>query len=142
MGYYTMHRVETGDILVLSAEPIDDPNDPTVRIKYHQGALPPLAKYRWNKEWLGFELIEQPAISRLAFRNRFTHDEKRALYTAAETNIDIRIWLDDLATTSVVVLDNPQTVVAVNMLETFGLIAPGRAAEILTTPISETEIPG
>jgi hypothetical protein len=68
----------------------------------------------------------------LDFRNLFTLDEKRAIYTAAAQYVDIQIWLDDLAVVSTQVdTEDPRCVAGVQGLETIGLIAPGRAAEIL-----------
>jgi len=70
-------------------------------------------------------------ITRLAFRNRFTMAEKQGIYTAAETSVDIRIFLDDIAVASDIDLADSQTVSGVESLETAGLISAGRAAEIL-----------
>jgi len=71
-------------------------------------------------------------LTRLAFRNRLTGPEKEAIYTAAETSVAIRIWLDDLAAAEYIDLTNPHTIVAVNNLEALMFIGVGRAAEILT----------
>jgi hypothetical protein len=78
------------------------------------------------------------------FRDRFTQDEKRAIYAAAAAVQDVRIWLDDLAAVTVVLdpadqsrvlsgvdLTDPRTVAGVQGLEAAGLIGAGRAAEIL-----------
>lgn len=73
-------------------------------------------------------------FSILEFRTRFTQEEKRAIYTAAVDNIDIRIWLDDLmAITEAEGVDttDERTVAGVQGLEALGLIAKGRALEIL-----------
>lgn len=70
-------------------------------------------------------------ISRFAFRSRFTTEEKQAIYTVSESNITIKIWLDDLASAENVDLDLPETVSNVTALESAGLIAEGRAAAIL-----------
>lgn len=75
-------------------------------------------------------------LSVLEFRGRFTQDEKRALYAAAESVIDIRIWLDDLmAVTEADGVDtaDERTVAGVQGLEAAGLIGEGRALEILGT---------
>ncbi len=84
------------------------------------------------------------------FRNRFTEAEKQAIYAAAASSIAIRVWLDDLAAVTVVLdpadptivlagvqLDNPRTIAGVQGLEAAGLIAAGRAAEILELPAAE-----
>lgn len=70
-------------------------------------------------------------LSVLAFRSRFTDAEKIAIYTAAKTNVQVQIWLDDLMAASDVNLDDSRTIAGVQALEAAGLIGAGRAAEIL-----------
>lgn len=81
-------------------------------------------------------------ITRLAFRNRFTTAEKVALELAALDNPSatmaqrqqsaaLRAHLKDLDAASWVDLTRPETVAALQMLETGGLIDEGRAAAIL-----------
>tara|TARA_R110000744_G_C19182065_1_gene542834 strand:- start:136 stop:546 length:411 start_codon:yes stop_codon:yes gene_type:complete len=77
------------------------------------------------------EPVPSPIISRLAFRNRFTFAEKQGIYTAAETSVDIRIFLDDIASAADIDLTDPQTIAGVQSLEASGLITSGRGAEIL-----------
>lgn len=67
----------------------------------------------------------------LAFRSRFTETEKRAIYSARANSIDIQIWLDDLAAAQDVRSDDPRMIAGVQGLEAAGLLAPGRAAEIM-----------
>lgn len=84
------------------------------------------------------------------FRDRFTLAEKRAIYAAAASVPDVRIWLDDLAAVTVVLdpadpsrvlsgvdLEDARTVAGVQGLEAAGLIAAGRAAEILELPADQ-----
>lgn len=71
--------------------------------------------------------------STLEFRNLFTHAEKQAIYGAMSQSIDIRIWLDDLAAAVAVDTAMQQTIATVQSLEAAGLIAAGRAAQILST---------
>ena len=86
-----------------------------------------------GRRWVDPDAV--PAVSRritkLSFRNRFTDAEKLALYTAAESSIQLRIYLDDLAAAEFVDLDYPATVAGVQALEVAGIIGAGRAAEIL-----------
>lgn len=67
----------------------------------------------------------------LAFRSRFTEAEKRAIYSARANSIDIQIWLDDLAAAEDVRSDDPRMIAGVQGLEAAGLLAAGRAAEIM-----------
>lgn len=78
-------------------------------------------------------------LTRLAFRNRFTPAEKVALYTAAESSVQIKIYLDDLAAATFVDPERPDTIAGVQALETAGVIGAGRAAEILGAPITDDE---
>ena len=70
-------------------------------------------------------------LSVLDFRNRFTHAEKVAIYTAAQSSVEMQVWLADLAAASEVNLSHDLTISGVNRLETAGLIGVGRAAQIL-----------
>jgi hypothetical protein len=80
------------------------------------------------------QLPQDPVFTqrtRLQFRNLFTNDEKLAIYTAAKSNLQIQIWLDDLAVSDVIDLADPVTIYGVQTMEAVGLIGSGRAAEIL-----------
>jgi len=70
-------------------------------------------------------------LTKREFRNQFTFAEKQAIYTAAETSVDIRIFLDDLMAAKYIDCDNSDTVASVSALETATLIGTGRADEIL-----------
>lgn len=80
-------------------------------------------------------VVEAPApntiLSRFAFRNLFTLAEKQTIYAEADTNIIVKIFLDEITVAENVDLANEATIVGVNYLESQGLIAAGRAAEIL-----------
>lgn len=74
-------------------------------------------------------------LSVLDFRNRFSIEEKRAIYSAANQFIDIQIWLDDLSSIQGDVdTEDPRTIAGVQGLEAFGLIGVNRASEILGIP--------
>ena len=70
-------------------------------------------------------------LTRLAFRNLMTLAEKTAIYEAAAGSAMVRVWLDDLAVAEEINLDDPSTVEGLKALEAAGLLAEGRAAEIL-----------
>jgi hypothetical protein len=82
-----------------------------------------------------FISVEKPPIriyTVLQFRSKFTTEEKVAIYTAANSNVLVKIWLDDLASADFVDLDDPATIAAVNSLATAGLISSTRATEVLS----------
>ena len=92
------------------------------------------------------------AITRLAFRNRFTQAEKVALEFASMDNpaatmeqrqqsAAIRVYLADVAASTFIDLQRADTRAGVQLLESVGLIGTGRALEILDTPIAPEERP-
>lgn len=94
-----------------------------------------------------------PAVRRitiLAMRNRFTKAEKVRIDLAAidnpaaamevrEQSAALRVALADLNAASYVDLDRPDTQADIQMIEAAGLIAEGRADEIIHAEIQETE---
>ena len=97
------------------------------------------------------EVVETPKrrLTKLQFRNRFTAAEKRAIEFASLDNpsasqedrlkaADLRVFLADVEAATPepdgtsIDLDDPRTFAGVNALESYGLIATGRAAEILS----------
>jgi len=81
-------------------------------------------------------------LTKYQFRQLFTYPERIAIdafnlsfesnaQLTAEQKAAIRTNLADFAASSAVHLSNPQTMAGVQMYEALGLIAPGRAAEII-----------
>jgi len=91
-------------------------------------------------------------VTRLAFRNRFTQPEKAALEMAALDNpqadmsvrsqaAGLRAYMKDVDSATFIDLDRADTRAGVQMLEAGGLLAAGRAAEILDAPVQPEEAP-
>lgn len=89
-------------------------------------------------------------ITKLAFRNRFTSQEKVAIEMASlddptaslqqrQTSATLRYYLKDVDAATYIDLDRADTQAGVQNLEAAGLIAAGRANEILTSPILPAE---
>lgn len=89
-------------------------------------------------------------ITKLAFRNRFTTVEKVAIDLAGIDNPSesmnirqqsamIRVAQADMAAASYIDLDRPDTRQGVIILESAGILSPGRALEILDTEVLEIE---
>lgn len=75
-------------------------------------------------------------ISGVSYLRRFTQAERIAIRSAASGSAVLDDYLKLLDITiaqgGVVNLDDPDTIAAVAMLESVGLLAPGRAAEVLS----------
>ena len=84
------------------------------------------------------EEVKSVGLTKLEFMQRFTDVELATLYTVAKTNVAVEIWLAMFNATTPdaqgysVYLNDPRTIESVQMLEAAGLLAAGRAAEILS----------
>lgn len=76
--------------------------------------------------------VAESGITKLAFMERFTESELVAIYSAAKQSVAVEVWLEKLKmTTGNIVLTDFRTISGVRGLEAAGLIASGRAMEIL-----------
>jgi len=91
------------------------------------------------------ELINRTIITRLAFLNRFTTEEAIALdlksIGATVDAASLRLYRSKVDAASFIDLSREDTRQGVQYLETLGVLAEGRAAEILDTPAADGEIP-
>jgi hypothetical protein len=70
-------------------------------------------------------------LTKLQYMSRFTDAELAAIYTAAKASVQVEVWLDKFKLAQEIDLTDPQTIAGVQALEAAGLLAAGRAAEIL-----------
>lgn len=70
-------------------------------------------------------------VTKLEYLRLFTQEERVAIRTAAKANAVLEDYMELLALAEIVDLSDADTVAGVNALEMAGLIAPGRAQEIL-----------
>jgi hypothetical protein len=86
----------------------------------------------------------------LSLRNRFTQTEKITIDMASIDNptatmqsrqlaAALRVMMSDLNVATFVDLSLPNTIQGIQDLETYGIIGPGRASEILTAPVQDFE---
>ena len=87
-------------------------------------------------------------ITKLAFRNRFTTKEKVMIELAGSYNpadpiqkqqlaATVRVSNADIASSTYIDLDRSDTRAGVKSMEDFGLLAVGRADEILDSPVQD-----
>ena len=91
-------------------------------------------------------------ITVLALRNRFTQTEKITIEMASLDNpaasapqrqlaASLRVMLTDLSVATFVDLTREDTIVGIHALETYGIIGVGRADQILSLDIQDSEVP-
>jgi len=136
MTYHVAYNPSFGNALVaLSDQPIDHVDG--LVVKNYPGELPDLSRFVWNPATLSFYEKPRRRITRLEFMNRMTDVELAGVYTAAKASVAVEVWLAKFHSTTPeadgtsVDLDDPRTVAGVQALEAAGLLAAGRATEIL-----------
>ena len=83
----------------------------------------------------------ETAITRAAFRNRFTFMERVAIKTAESSTPMLQVLADDQAQATYVDLSDLNAAAGLDLLVAFGLLTPERKNEILTAPITDLERP-
>lgn len=69
-------------------------------------------------------------LTKLEYMDRFTDTELAGIYTAAKAVVQVEIWLEKFKLAAEVNLDDPRTLSGLQAMESAGLLAAGRAAEI------------
>lgn len=128
---YVACNVQTGDLLQVSAEAISVSGHPLM-VKTFDMPMPDMTKWEWDRGGLSFKPKSQERhLTKLQYLRRFTSMERVTIRQAAKAEPALEDYLAMLELAEDISLDDADTVAAVNMLELAGLIAPGRAAEIL-----------
>lgn len=76
-------------------------------------------------------LLRLSTLSKYQFLCRFTTAEKETIYGLENTNIGIHVWLETFRVCDEINLMEQNTIDGINSLEVSGVLAVGRAAEIL-----------
>ena len=88
----------------------------------------------WNSQTLRFDgenKTNSAILSKLEYLRRFTSEERVTIRQAAKVTPVLEDYLAMLELADEINTGDADTIAAVNMLEQAGLIAPGRAAEVL-----------
>lgn len=81
------------------------------------------------------------AVTRLAFRNRLTFSERVAIETAAETDVAVRVLMQDIDSAAFVTLTDPAVIDGLGLLVSKQLLTQARADEVQSLPITDNERP-
>jgi hypothetical protein len=81
-----------------------------------------------------------PHITLLALNLRFTREERDAIRAAELTDADVSDVMYLMRNSRYIDLERTETINSLYMLETKGLLGPGRAYQILSAPVQAGEI--
>ena len=127
---YILCNVETGELLGISEEAISASGAP-LQVRTIDRDMPDMTKVTWSRNLLDF--VDKPvrALTKLEYLRRFTAEERINVRTVAKTNAALEDFMVLMDLASEINLDDPDTIAGVHMLEAAGLLAQGRASEIL-----------
>jgi hypothetical protein len=131
VGYYIIYNPALNNALVGLTETAPDHIPEGMQVKGRPGDFPDLARKSYNPAILDFYDKPNLAITKLKFIKKFTAAEYAAIKSAATANATLDYYWQMLMLAEEVRLDDPDTISGVQMLEQVGLLATGRAAEIL-----------
>lgn len=100
------------------------------QVAYHRD-MPDLTVEEWNPAILNFFTKPNTSITKLRFMKRFTAAEYAAIKAAAVANGEVDFFWQKFLMAQDIVIGDAELVAGLNALEQFGILAPGRAAEIL-----------
>lgn len=123
---YCIYNPETNELLGVTQEMPEGKSFATLGRE-----MPDFAKEAWNPATLSFFTKPDVGLSKLEYLRRFTPEERVKIRGAAANDPVLADYLALLELAQDIRLTDPGTVSAVSRLEQSGLIAAGRAAEIL-----------
>jgi len=131
MTYYILANQFDGQLIQASTDFLEQ--GPGQLIIVREGQIPDLEKFEWHNGSLAFiEKNQSRWMSQVRFLNRIKHDELVGIYTLAETDTNVKIWLDKFKMAKEIFLDDPEIQANLPLFELAGILKPGRAAEILS----------
>lgn len=123
---YVLYELSTGQAYSQSSEPIENPDSEFYGIKQTDNTG------IWNPSTLDFDPI--PADKRmttLAFMELFTDAELVGILNAAKVDAQVELFVLKMKQAEFIDLNYQPTIDGVNSLEAAGLLAVGRATEVL-----------
>lgn len=128
--YYVLADHVTGELIQVSPDFIVQGEGQIVKCR--QGDIPDLALFEWHNGSLAFLPKNMSrTLTKLAFMRRFQQQELATVYTLVNTELQVQIWMDMFRLAEEINLDDPLISEGIHSFEAMGVLAAGRAAEIL-----------
>lgn len=127
---YTLHiqaGTVTRDIDGILVAPAQDPNAPEY-----------LEYVAWVNQGNSPSILDEPIaevgprlLTKLEYMERFTDEELGTIFTVAKQSVAVEVWLEKFKLASEINLDDPRILGGLQALESAGILATGRAMEII-----------
>jgi len=130
MTYYILANQFDGQLIQVSTDFLEP--GPGQLILAREGQIPDLEKFEWHNGSLAFiEKNQSRWMSQVSFLGRIKQEELAGIYTLAKSDINVEIWLDKFKMAQEIFLDDPEMQANLPLFELAGVLAAGRAMEIL-----------
>lgn len=130
MAYFSYHAV-TGELLSISDFPIPSLDDTSVsEVAITKSELE--SQYEWVQDAREFKVKTYRVLTKKEFLKKITASEYATIKAATVSNGTLDYYWQLFMVAENITLDDIDTIQGINALEQFGLIAPGRAQEILS----------
>jgi hypothetical protein len=124
-----LYSAGTNALIGLGVDAIDP--QPGQAVIWRDRAMPDFSLEAWNPAVLDFFMLPTVPMTKLAFLRRFTDTEYAAIKAATATNPAIDFFWQKFLMAQDIKIGDAELVAGIRALESAGLIAAGRAAEIL-----------
>lgn len=131
MGYYIVYNPTLGNAIVGLTETAPEIVPEGMLVKGRSGDFPDLTRKAYNPAVLDFYDKPDASLTKREFIKKFTAAEYAGIKAAAAVNATLDYYWQMFMLAEDVTLSDPDTISGVQMLEQVGLLAAGRAAEIL-----------
>jgi len=131
MTYYILANHFDGELIQASSEFLEQA--PGQLLIVREGQIPDLDRYAWHPGSLAFiekDLSRFP--TKLQFISKLKQEELVAIYQLSKTDTNVEVWLDKFRLAEDMWLDSPDLQATLPLFELIGVLAPGRATEILS----------
>lgn len=132
MTYWVSYDQTTNALLGVSDTALHDA--PGAVVTQFEGDMPDMSRLAWNSATLSWYEKHRNVLTKREFLKKFTPAEYGNIKAAcaADSNVDYYWQMFIFAQKDEIFMDEPDTIVGINLLEQAGLIGVGRAAEILS----------
>lgn len=130
MAYTVAYNPALGNALVGVTESTMPIIDGIVYVEFN-GDVPDLPKVFWNNATLAWNDRILPILTKREFLKKFTADEYADIKAASASNSTVDYYWQQFILAEEIVMSDPDTMGGIRTLEAIGLLAPGRADEII-----------
>ena len=127
---YCLYNATTNALLGIGSNPFNL-LEGQQQVAFHR-EMPDLTIEEWNPATLNFFTKTDTSITKLQFMKRFSAQEYAAIKAAAAVNGELDFFWQKFLMAQDIVISDAELIAGLNALEQAGVLAPGRAAEILS----------